>query len=97
MQTFVTTFEVPEEIAKKLSDLLTKQTIKERLLMQLTNEPEKFEAVEKMLIPITEEISALKIKITQEFVPEEFNSPEYIWNYDGWAVSQNNFNVFKNE
>ena len=97
MQTFVTTFEVPEEIAKKLSDLLTKQTIKERLLMQLTNEPEKFEAVENTLIPITEEISALKIKITQEYVPDEFNSQEYIWNYDGWAVSQNKFNIFKNE
>ena len=97
MQTFVTTFEVPEEIAKKLSDLLTKQTIKERLLMQLTNEPEKFEAVEKMLIPITEEISALQIKITNEHIPEEYNSQEYIWNYDGWAVSQNKFSIFKVE
>lgn len=86
-------FEIPEELAKELSDLLTKQTIRERLLVQLFNEPEKFNQVEEQLMPITARIDAIKIKITRDYVPEKYNDPSYQWNYDGWEVDKNRIQI----
>lgn len=88
-------FEIPEELAKELSELLTTQTVRERLLIQVMDDPEKYETVEKMIIPVTEKIEAIKVKITREFVPEIYNSPEYIWNYDGYLVDGNKVQVIK--
>ena len=51
LQKVIDSFEIPEDLAKELSELLTKQTIRERILLQLVTEPEKFEEVEKTLIP----------------------------------------------
>ena len=85
-QIIVGSFEIPEELAKELSELLTKQTIRERLLIQLIEDPVKYEQAEAMLIPITAKIEAIKIKITNTFVPDQYRSAKYIWNYDGWEV-----------
>ena len=41
----------------------------------------KYEDVEKLLLPITAKIEAIKIKITREYVPEKYNSQKYMWNY----------------
>lgn len=82
----VDTFELPEEIAYELSDLLTRQTIRERLLMQATGDPTKFDQIEGMLIPITSRIEALKDKITKELVPEKYRKPQYIWSYNGVEI-----------
>ena len=95
-QIIVGAFTIPEELAKELSDLLTKQTIRERLLVQLIEDPVKYEQAEKMLIPVTAKIEAIKVKITNEYVPEEFRSPKYVWNYDGWEVCENIVNVLTN-
>ncbi len=92
-QQIVDTFEIPEELAKELSDLLTKQTIRERLLVQLVDQPEKYDDAEKMLIPITRNIEAIKVKITKEYVPEKYNSAKYMWNYDGWDVDENRVQI----
>ena len=73
-QVIINSFEIPEELAKELSDLLTKQTIRERLLLQLVDNPVKYEQVESMLLPITSKIEAIKFKITNEYVPEEYRS-----------------------
>lgn len=92
-QIIVGRFSIPEELAKELSELLTKQTIRERLLIQLIDDPKKYEQAEELIIPITSKIEAIKIKITNEFVPDEYRSSKYVWNYDGWEVAENNVNV----
>lgn len=94
-QAVVDTFEIPEDLAKELSDLLTKQTIRERLLVQLINEPEKYNQAEDMLIPVTARIEAIKIKITKEFVPVKYNDRRFQWNYDGWEVDQNRVQILE--
>lgn len=94
-QIIVGSFQIPEELAKELSDLLTKQTIRERLLIQLIDDQVKYEQAEQMLIPITAKIEAIKIKITNEYVPEEFRSPQYMWNYDGWEVAKDSVSVYR--
>ena len=95
-QVYVGSFEIPEELAKELSELLTKQTIRERLLVQLIDEPAKYEQAEAMLVPVTAKIEAIKVKITDEYVPTEYRSAEYMWNYDGFEVAGCCVNVFKN-
>lgn len=92
----ITEFEIPETLAKELSELLVKQSIRERLLLQLIDEPVKFEKYEKILIPIVSKIEAIKAKITSEYVPSEYASEEYSWNYNGWEISQNYCQIFKN-
>lgn len=94
-QVVIDTFEIPEELAKELSELLTKQTIRERLLLQLIDDKAKYESAENMLIPVTARIEAIKIKITKEYVPEKYNDPKYQWNYDGWEVDENRVQILE--
>lgn len=93
-QTLVGTFEIPENIAKELSELLTKQSIRERLLTSVIGEPEKYEELEKQLIPVVQKIDALKTKITEEYVPNEYDE-RYVWNYNGFEVSGTSVQVYK--
>ena len=94
-QQVVDNFEIPEDLAKELSELLVKQTIRERILLQLVADPDKFEEVEKSLIPITAKVEAIKNRITKEFVPEEYNSTKYMWNYESWEVARNKVQVIE--
>lgn len=96
-QVVIDHFEIPEDLAHELSDLLTKQTIRERLLLQLIGEPDKYEQAESMLVPITARIEAIKIKITKEFVPAKYNDRRYQWNYDGWEVERNKIQVIEEQ
>ena len=75
-QVVIGTFQIPEDLAKELSELLIKQTIRERVLVQLVEDPIKYEQTENLLIPITAKIEAIKIKITNEYVPEMYRSSE---------------------
>ena len=93
-QIMVGSFEIPEALAKELSELLTKQTIREKLLLQVMDDSVKFNQVEALLIPITAKIEAIKNKITNEYVPEQYCSAKYMWNYDGWEIAGNKVNVF---
>jgi hypothetical protein len=86
MQTVVGSFEIPEELAKELSTLITKQGIRERLLATLVGE-EKYDEVEESLIELIQRIDVIKNKITEEYVPEEFRSEDYVWNYDGYEIA----------
>ena len=92
-QKIIDYFEIPEDLARELSDLLTKQTIRERLLTQLVDQPDKYDAAEELLIPVTRRIEAIKVKITKEFIPPQYNSAKYMWNYDGWDVDQNKVQI----
>lgn len=94
-QQIIDYFEIPEDLAIELSDLLIKQTIRERLLTQLINDQTKYEKAEELLIPITAKIEAIKIKITKEYIPEKYNSPKYMWNYDGWEVDENKVQIIE--
>jgi hypothetical protein len=89
----LSSFEIPAPLAHELSDLLTKQTIKMNLLMQILDKPNfsksEYDALEDTLVPITARIEAIKLKITKEYVPKEYCSPEYMWNYDGFEVAGN--------
>lgn len=82
------TFTIPEELAQRLSNLLVTQTIRERLLATLIGKPE-YEQVEQSLIDLITEIDKLKNQITTEYVPPEYRSEEYQWNYDGYGISGN--------
>lgn len=89
----VGTFDIPDDLAKELSDLLVKQTIREKMLLQVIDDPNKYAMMEKMLIPITSRIEAIKVKITRDYVPEKFNSESYMWNYDGYEIDGNSVQV----
>ncbi len=89
------TFEIPEEVAKELSELLTKQSIREHLLLNTLNDKEKYDEVERQLIPIIQKIDAIKNKITNEFVPKQYNSEKYMWNYDGYEISKNILQIYE--
>lgn len=94
-QVLVGSFVIPEDLAKELSDLLTKQVIREKLLLQLIDDPVRYEKTEEMLLPIVSKIEAIKVKITNEYVPEEFRTSIHIWNYDGWEVAKNTVTVYR--
>lgn len=90
-------FEIPEELAKELSDNLTIQTIRQRLLSDVVGNAEKYDAVERSLIPVVARIEAIKLKITKEFVPEQYNSIQYMWNYNGYEVDGNKVEVIRTD
>lgn len=85
-QEIVTTFQIEEPIAKQLSELLIKQSIREKLLDQNINNPTKYEQMEQMLVPIVAQIESLKNYITKECVPAKYRSEQYVWNYDGYEI-----------
>lgn len=93
-QVFVESFKIPNALAMELSELLTKQTIRERLLLQLLDDPVKYEQAESMLIPVTAKIEEIKVKITNEYVPEHYRFSNYVWNYDGWEVAGNEVHIY---
>ena len=88
-------FTIPDELARELSELLTKETIRTRVLTQVADDPNKFEKLEESLIPITSKIEAIKYRITNEFVPEHFRFSQYVWNYDGYEVSGNSIQIYE--
>ena len=89
----VSSFEIPEEVAKELSELLTKQGIRERLLSSLVG-TEKYEEVENDLVDLIQRIDAIKNLITSEYVPEQYRYDWYTWNYDGWTISKNTLYIY---
>lgn len=94
-QILVGSFEIPEELAKELSDLLIRQSIRMDMLRNVLDDQAKYEKVEEMLMPITSKIEAIKMRITNEFVPAQYNSYKYVWNYDGYEIAKNIVNVFE--
>lgn len=85
----LTTFEIPDDLAKELSDLLIKQSIRERVLTNLIGDLERYEMAENMLMQTTSRIEVIKQMISREYVPEEFRSSQYIWNYSGYDIDGN--------
>lgn len=90
-------FEIPVPLAQELSNLLIKQVIRERLLAQLIDDDEKYNKAEELLIPIVSKVEMIKVKITNEFVPEKYRSSNYSWNYNGYEVDENRLEILTAE
>lgn len=95
IQKVVDHFEIPAELAKELSDLLTKQIIRERLLVNLVGDADKYDAAEKMLIETVSRVEAIKKKITRDYVPDSYRFPQFMWNYDGYDIDGNQVQVLE--
>jgi hypothetical protein len=94
MQKIIDTFEIPVELAKELSEIMAKHGIRMNLLMNLVNDPEKYDEAERLLIPIAQKFDALKLKVTREYVPAKYKtSDRYIWNYNGWEMAENRVEI----
>jgi hypothetical protein len=83
----IDSFMIPEDMAKELSELLIKQSVRENLLLKLIDNSDQYETMEQSLIPIASKIEAIKMKITQSCVPAKYQSKEYSWNYNGYEIS----------
>ncbi len=92
-------FNIPDEMAKELSELLSRKTILEDVLVgvAMKKDMETFDNLTKELYPVIEGIEAIKHKITSELVPDEFKSEKYIWNYDGYMIAGPTIFVYENK
>lgn len=90
----VDTFTIPEDMAKRLSDLLVQQSIRQNLLAEVVMDSEKYAKVESMLIPIMTEVDTIKNEVGR-LVPREYQSSTYKWNYNGWAIDNNVVQILK--
>ena len=91
----VTTFEIPEELAKHLSILLVKEKVRKELLSNLIGNKSKFEEVEQLLIEVSSEVEKIKYDITTLYVPEKYRSEEFIWDYNGFEIDKNILTIYK--
>lgn len=87
--------QIPDDLAHELSDLLTKQTIRERLLMNSMDDMEKFSKLESMLMPVVSRIGAIQTYITEFYIPDQFKSDEYQWTYNGYDVDKDQIIITK--
>lgn len=90
----VTTFEIPEEIAKRLSILLVKEKVRRELLSNLVGNKSKFEEVEQLLVEVSSEVEKIKYDITTLYVPEKYRSDEFIWDYNGFEIDKNILTIY---
>lgn len=95
-QELVDHVEIPDELAHELSDLLTTEKIRERMLQSVIDDPERYEIMEKKLFPITARIDVIKSIITDKHVPEKYKSNVYIWNYNSYGINGNSIEIFRN-
>ena len=58
------------------------------------NDDGQYDLAEAKLIPIVSEIEAIKIKITEDYIPEEYRDSKYNWNYNGWEIDKNKVEVY---
>lgn len=92
-------FDIPDEMAKELSELLSRKTILEDVLVgvAMKKDMDAFDNLAKELYPTIEGIEAIKHKITAELVPDEFKTDKYIWNYDGYAIAGPTIFIYENQ
>lgn len=96
LRVIVGSFEIPDELARELSDLLIKQMIRQQMLQQIiVTDISKYEEVEQLLVPITERIETIKRIITEEYVPKEFSSMKYTWSYEGYDANGNSVYIIE--
>lgn len=91
----VTTFEIPEELAKHLSILLVKEKVRKELLSNSIGNKNKFEEVEQLVVEVSSEVEKIKYDITTLYVPEKYRSEEFVWDYNGFEIDNNIVTIYK--
>lgn len=91
----VTTFEIPEELAKHLSILLVKEKVRKELLSNSIGDKNKFEEVEQLVVEVSSEVEKIKHDITTLYVPEKYRSEEFVWDYNGFEIDNNIVTIYK--
>ena len=91
----VTTFEIPEELAKHLSILLVKEKVRKELLSNSIGDKNKFEEVEQFVVEVSSEVEKIKHDITTLYVPEKYRSEEFVWDYNGFEIDNNIVTIYK--
>lgn len=91
--TVIGTFTIPEDIAKRLTELMATQVINDRILASVADQPEKYDTVILSQVKIQREFDQLKYRITEEYVPDEYRDQKYSWNYNGYDVAQNTVEI----
>lgn len=85
----VKVFEIPDELARELSEVVTKISIRQNLLVEVIDKPGKFEEIETSIIPLQERKNALMNLVTRNYVPEEYRSERYSWFFPGYSIAGN--------
>lgn len=91
--TVIDTFTIPDDIAKRLTELMATQVINDRILASVANQPDKYDALILSQVKIQREFDQLKYRITEEYVPDEYRDQKYSWNYNGYDVAQNTVEI----
>jgi hypothetical protein len=94
-QKLINHFEIPDELARELDELLTTQIVRERLLVNLVGDSDKYATAEQALIQTVSRIEFIKKKITREYVPDIYRFPQYVWNYDGYSIDGNKVQILE--
>ena len=94
--TFVTKIKIPEDVAKELSDLINKKTVRLEVAASCIKDDEAYAIAESKLIQVTERMEFLKDVITNQFIPLEYKSEEYTWNYNGYLIDKDEISIYKN-
>lgn len=91
----IDTFEIPDELASELDNLLLEYQFISEQHMRSTD-ASKLENYSKDAISLLRKINNLKFKITSEYVPLKYQSDKYSWNYEGYDVATNIVQILSN-
>jgi len=83
----VDTFDIHEDMAKKLTDLMAQQAVNDRILAAVADQPTKYDTLLKQQASIQRSIDEIKFYITENCVPDKYRSDKYQWNYNGYDIA----------
>lgn len=95
MQRTVGTFTISDELAQQLTDLMAKRDVYESLMIKAANDPAAFEMIEGRLLDTVRKYDAVRNRITDELLPNEYRNEKYTWSYRGWEVDKNVITVWE--
>lgn len=95
MQRTVGTFEIPDDIAQELTELMAKRDVYESLMIKSANDPAAFDVIESKLIDTVRKYDAVRNRITDDLLPDEFRNAAYTWTYRGYEIDKNVVSVWE--
>lgn len=93
----VTTVEISNELADKLSDLLARQAIRQQQFLSQLHRTDKavYELCESRLVDINLQIDNIKAVINSTYIPGAYKFDEYYWVYNGKAIDGTTIKIYK--
>lgn len=85
----IDTFEIPDEMAKELDQLITRVGIMKDILAANVNNQAAYDKLEAKLMPLQSRYSTIKSAITYQYVPAKYNSNDFSWVYPGYDLAGN--------